>query len=216
MQQRWNNHMEERALIVFAKFPRAGEVKTRLGKEIGMDEATAVYREFAAHAFGLARQLQSDGVEIFVFYAPDASTSVIRSWVGHPFRYMPQAGNNLGERMRNAFDETFRLGSKMSVIIGTDVPELDVMTLRQSYSRLSSTDMVIGPSTDGGYYLLGMNAGTKDVFSGIEWSTGNVLSQTLDSIGRLHLSHFLLPAFADVDTAGDFFAYMKRKNKSQH
>ncbi len=203
--------MPERALIIFAKLPRAGEVKTRLGNAIGMRAAADVYKQFSAHAFALARELQSEGVEIFVFYGPGASESEVKKWVGHPFRYVCQRGVDLGERMRNAFDETFRHGAKKSVIIGTDVPELDVMTLRESFSSLSSADIVVGPSTDGGYYLLGMHTDTKEIFSEVDWSTEAVFRQTLEHINRLHLKHFLLPVFHDVDTADDYSAYLKRK-----
>jgi rSAM/selenodomain-associated transferase 1 len=201
---------EKRALIVFVRLPRVGEVKTRLGGRIGMREAAAAYKHFAQHAFELADDLESIRVEVYVFYAPEAKEEEIRAWIQRPFIYVQQEGRTLGARMQRAFDTTFARGSLRTVIIGTDVPELDAHTLRFAYSRLSSHDVVLGPSSDGGYYLLGMNAPTKNLFDGIEWSTVNVLQQTLSCAERLRLSYTLLPEFADIDTEEDFKKYLER------
>jgi hypothetical protein len=202
--------MNHSALIIFAKFPRAGEVKTRLGKSIGMEKAVEVYKQFAEHAFSLADELHSEGVRVYIFYAPGATENDLKKWVGRSFRFIEQRGNSLGERMKNAFDTTFADGAARAVIIGTDVPELDAATIRSAYETLSTHDVVIGPSTDGGYYLLGMNALTKPLFDGVTWSVETVLQHTLATVQSLNLSYQLLPQLSDIDTENDFRDYLKR------
>ena len=201
--------MNDCALIIFAKLPRAGEVKTRLGQSIGMKEAADIYKQFAEHAFTLADALKSRGTTIYVFFAPGAEAKAVASWVGREFVFVRQRGNDLGERMYNAFVRTFADGAKRSVIIGTDVPELNASIIDSAFSQLDGHDIVLGPSTDGGYYLLGMNT-LQPVFDGIEWSTDKVLRQTLVRLASLHLSNAMLPEMADVDTEEDYRLYLAR------
>jgi rSAM/selenodomain-associated transferase 1 len=115
--------------------------------------------------------------------------------------------------MRHAFEVTFAEGSERTVIIGTDVPELEVPTIEQAFSTLFSHDVVIGPSTDGGYYLLGMNTPTRELFDGIVWSSSTVFRDTLQRIQRLHLSFAQLDELADIDTSADYDAYLIRKRE---
>lgn len=203
--------MNHSALIIFAKLPRAGEVKTRLGESIGMEQAAKVYKEFAEHAFTLADGVNAKDIVVYIFYAPGASEIEIKQWVGRPFHFIEQRGNSLGDRMRNAFDRTFADGATQTVIIGTDVPELDARTLHSSFAYLTSHDIVIGPSTDGGYYLLGMNVPTKDVFDGIVWSSSAVTETTLARIEAGNYSFALLPVLSDIDTEEDYRAYVQRR-----
>jgi hypothetical protein len=204
--------MSHRALIVFAKLPRAGEVKTRLGKAIGMERAAEVYRQFAEHTFSLAAEVRSGGVRVYIFYAPGAGETEMRAWVGREFTFVEQQGETLGDRMKNAFDKTFADGATQTVIIGTDVPEMDTVTLSSAFAHLSTHDIVIGPSTDGGYYLLGMNAPTKDVFAGVVWSVETVLRQTLATVQSLNLTYQLLSHLSDIDTEEDLRSYLRRCN----
>lgn len=204
-----------RALIVFAKLPRAGEVKTRLGREIGMEEACRVYEEFARHAFSIASVLQDEQITVYLRYASGAEESAVRAWVGHGFRYAAQEGASLGDRMRSAFRDAFADGAQEAIIIGTDVPELDADTVRAGFAKLRSCDVVIGPSGDGGYYLLGMKARPHDIFAGISWSTGSVLQETRSLLDRLGLTTGLLPALSDIDTFDDYRSYLQRIRRSE-
>ncbi len=206
--------MNDCALIIFTKLPRAGEVKTRLGKSIGMDEAADIYKQFAEHAFTLADAMQSGGVNIYVFFSPGADANQIARWVGRDFQFFEQKGVTLGDRMKHAFDKTFFDGARRAVIIGTDVPELDVSTIHTAFALLNTSDIVLGPSTDGGYYLLGKKPPLRDLFEGVEWSTGKVLIQTLDRLTSLQLSYSLLPEFADVDTEEDYRLYLARTQRA--
>ncbi len=202
--------MENRALIIFAKLPRAGLVKTRLGKEIGMNEAVRVYEECARRVFNVAESLASDGARVYLFYAPNAAENEVRSWVGSDFVFAPQVGETLGERMHHAFAHVFRDGISRAVIIGTDVPELERGVLSRAFDLLDSHDLVIGPSHDGGYYLLGMTPPVKEVFDGIAWSTEEVLGRTVAKAERHGLSYTLLEQLMDVDTLEDYRAYLER------
>ncbi len=198
------------ALIIFAKLPRAGDVKTRLGEAIGMQEAARIYQCFAEHAFSLGRELLEKECKVYVFYGPAASVDEMRTWVGPLLRLIPQEGMTLGDRMHHAFEVTFAEGSKRSVIIGTDVPELDLLTLEQAFNSLSHQDAVIGPSSDGGYYLLGMNAPTKELFDDVAWSSETVYHETIQRLSRLNLSFAQFDELADIDTIADYKAYQDR------
>jgi uncharacterized protein len=206
--------MVEQALIIFARLPREGEVKTRLGRSLGMDVAAGIYREFAEHAFSLGKQLAATGRRVYLFFDPLAGEEEMQRWTCQTFLHLPQEGITLGERMQNAFDETFQRGSTCSVIVGTDVPELDVTAIRHAYDLLTDHEVVIGPSTDGGYYLLGMHAPTKDLFRGITYSTNGVFKQTLARAGELRLSVSLLDELADIDTKADYELYLRRKGRT--
>lgn len=108
--------MSIQALIIFAKLPRAGGVKTRLGQVIGMQKAAEIYREFAEHAFVLGRELLETGRKVHVFYEPCANVDEMSAWVGPLLHPIPQEGTTLGDRMRRAFEYTFAEGSTRSVI----------------------------------------------------------------------------------------------------
>ena len=112
--------------------------------------------------------------------------------------------------MKSAFDRTFAEGASKTIIIGADVPELDGGAVLHAFEMLSSHEIVIGPSPDGGYYLLGMNAPTKNVFTGIEWSTQSVYSTTLERVRELQLTVCALPGLADIDTEDDYRGYLGR------
>jgi len=202
--------MSIQALIIFAKLPRAGDAKTRLGEVIGMQEAAEIYRHFAEHAFTLGKQLLEKESKVYVFYDPAASADEMRTWVGPLFHLIPQEGTTLGDRMHHAFEVTFAEGSERTVIIGTDVPELDLLTLEQAFNALSHQDAVIGPSSDGGYYLFGMNAPTKELFDGVAWSSEKVYHETIQRLRRLNLSFAQFDKLADIDTITDYKAYQDR------
>jgi hypothetical protein len=199
------------ALIIFARLPRAGEVKTRLGSIVGMGKAALIYAELARHAFELGREMRAKGISVYLYYDPLGDLDSVKKWVGAPFRYMPQQGKTLGERMFRAFAQTFNEGASRSVIIGTDVPELDDAIVANAYEQLRRYDVVIGPSTDGGYYLLGMHAPVKSLFDGIAWSTSTVLRDTLTRAEHLRLSVAQLEPLADIDHHDDYAAYLHRR-----
>ena len=198
------------SLIIFAKLPRPGEVKTRLGHGLGMHEASAVYERLAQQTFSLGDQLLSQGLRVYLFYDPRATEQEMRSWIGHPFEFAQQVGETLGERMRAAFEKTFADGSGRTVIVGTDIPDLTVDVIVRAFNLLSAHNVVLGPSSDGGYYLLGMTRLVNELFEGLAWSTSAVYQETLDRIAALDLSHAVLGELADIDTEEDYKRYLER------
>lgn len=202
--------MTTRALIIFAKLPRAGAVKTRLGSVIGMQEAAEVYRQLAEHAFSVGRRAVQAGIRVSVSYDPGSGEDEMRRWVGPVFDLIAQEGDTLGDRLYRAFERAFGEGMKRAVVVGTDVPELDYATLEHAFDALTRRDVVIGPSRDGGYYLLGMNAPAKDLFGGIPWSSETVFQETTRRLKSQGIAHAELHELADIDTIADYRAYLDR------
>jgi rSAM/selenodomain-associated transferase 1 len=118
-----------------------------------------------------------------------------------------QEGQDLGERMANAFARSFELGMDKVVLIGTDCPMLQSQHLNQAFEALNHSDLVVGPATDGGYYLIGMNRRADYLFEGITWSTSQVLSQTLNVASQHGLTTTLLHELDDIDTQEDWQRY---------
>ena len=122
---------------------------------------------------------------------------------GDDLRYVPQAGQTLGDRLHSAFVEAFEAGCKRAVTIGSDCPGITEARLAEAFEALDRAELVLGPATDGGYYLVGLNRPTPGVFEGIAWGTERVLAQTLDRADRLGLSVHQLGALDDVDRPED-------------
>jgi rSAM/selenodomain-associated transferase 1 len=202
---------ERSALIVFARLPRPGEVKTRLGSVIGMEKAASVYDELAQKAFEAGSKLQSTGVSVYLFFDPQADEQSVRRWIGRSFIYIPQDGTTLGDRMRNAFDRTFHDGATQTAVVGTDIPGLTDVIVKEAFDLLAQNDLVIGPATDGGYYLLGMHTPAKDLFTEIPWSTNGVFSLTMSKARALGLSVGTLQELVDIDQEEDYKKHLGGK-----
>ena len=195
-------------LLIFAREPVLGRVKTRLAAGIGPEAALATYRELLALTAAAVAGAQ---VPATVWLAeapapPAAPTQPRPEWPGLPWRVQPAAGS-LGERMAHAFSEAFRAGAGRVVVIGTDCPDLSAALLRQAFTLLASYNLVVGPATDGGYYLLGMSELKPALFENKQWSTATVLPDTLADAARLGLRVAQLPALADVDSAADLASW---------
>lgn len=182
-------------LIAFAKAPRPGRVKTRLARVIGEEEAARLYRAFLEDSLSAYAGLD---VGLRLYVVPPVS--------GFPRELVPagaslheQVGDGLGPRMQRAFEETFEAGHRRAVIVGTDHPSLSPAHLRQAYEGLRREGrVVIGPSRDGGYYLLGMRRTYPELFGG-SYSHSGVLRQALERIVRTGALPVILPAWYDVD-----------------
>ena len=199
------------ALILFVKYPNPGSVKTRLGKTIGMELAARLYRIFAETSFTIAAEMSKNSTKVYVWFAPGGEASAIQSWVGHEqFLYAEQQGDTLGDRMRHAFQEAFRQGATKAVILGTDIPELDGSIVAEAFELLQLHNAVLGPSTDGGYYLLGMEAPGHDLFDGVPWSTPDVFPATLRLLEKHHATVAFLPQLSDIDTLEDYIRFRAR------
>ncbi len=189
--------MKDRALIVFARSPVAGQVKSRLTQLLSSQEAADLYRAFLVDSLAQYASLE---VDVRLYMADEGDPGV--HLYGAQLR--KQCGNGLGERMEHAFSETAAEGYNQMVIIGTDHPTLPTEFIMEAYEALSDVPAVcIGPASDGGYYLLGMSPLISGLFDGIVYSKPNVFSLTL---GRAHESGATvtkLPVWYDVDTPED-------------
>ncbi|MEZ4943656.1 MAG: TIGR04282 family arsenosugar biosynthesis glycosyltransferase [Saprospiraceae bacterium] len=188
-------------LLIFIKNPRLGQVKTRLARTVGDAEALRIYRILLEKTRQAALDVK---VGRWLFYSDFAETG--DAWAEADFTKFVQQGADLGKRMERAFQQAFEAGASRVVIIGSDCPEISGNLLEQAFAALEHTDFVLGPSFDGGYYLLGMRAFSPWVFQGIAWSTDSVFSTTVEKIQAAGKSFSLLPVLRDVDTAADWEA----------
>ena len=188
------------ALLVFARAPRPGEVKTRLARTLGDERAAALYRRMGRLVIdGVARAPAT----VTVCFTPDGAGQELREWLGpEAARYWPQGSGDLGERMSRMFDRALDASSR-AVVIGTDAPAVDEHTIRRALQALDSADVVLGPSRDGGYYLLGLRRPRPELFTDIRWSTGSVMLETVDRATDAGLVVTFLEVESDIDTAAD-------------
>lgn len=191
------------ALVVVAKAPVVGQVKTRLCPPLSAAEATELFRCFLVDT--VARVCTVPQVQGCLAFTPAESEGLFRSLLPFPLRYLPQRGNSLGERLVNIFVDLLRDGFTRVVIMDSDSPTLPTAYLQEAFSLLDDpqNEAVFGPCSDGGYYLVGARAVHPRLFENITWSTSSVLSETLAQ-ARLHKLHLaLLPSWYDVDNGAD-------------
>lgn len=197
--------MSSKGLIVFAKKPEPGKVKTRLQPQVGSHEALLLYQAFVVDT--LARLSSLKGIKIFLGCFPNSSdpwfTGLSKRFGLHLFN---QEGNDLGERMASAFVSLEVMGIRQKVIVGTDAPHLPLGYVENAFTLLESDPVVIGPSRDGGYYLLGIRGSVPDIFSGVAWSTPSVFNQTIERLKKGGVNHSLLPEWFDVDSYDDLLS----------
>lgn len=189
------------ALIVFAKWPQPGAVKTRLSVDIGPGLAAAVYRGLAEAEIAATRPRGKEYERLF-FFAPAEARAEIAAWLPGEILF-EQEGADLGARMRAAFDCAFARRADRVAIVGTDVPWVDRDTVLRAFDRLANADLVVGPCHDGGYYLLALSQPRPDLLTGIAWGTPAVLETTLERARSLGLRAALLRPLTDVDTLAD-------------
>jgi rSAM/selenodomain-associated transferase 1 len=188
-------------LLVFAKYPQAGHCKTRLARGMGTANALRVYRALLNHTLTVAGALSCRKV---LMADPPAHAQDGADWAPGMDAYLPQAQGDLGTRLTAAFAASFARGARKSVVIGCDCPQISKESIVSSFTALNDCDAVLGPTEDGGYYLLGLKEGHPALFQNIPWSTGQVLEQTLNILKIHSLSYISLNAFSDVDTLEDF------------
>jgi rSAM/selenodomain-associated transferase 1 len=185
-------------LIIFYRNPRLGKVKTRLAASVGNHRALDIYRKLSGHTKSITENLPVDKI---VFYSE--SIDLMDIWPNATFLKAFQEGNDLGEKMKNAFVAGFETGYTSICIIGTDCFELTPEIIKEAFEVLQSTDVVLGPASDGGYYLLGMKRPYVEFFQNKLWSSASVLEDTINDLESMNLSHATLQQLADVDTEDD-------------
>ena len=180
-------------LLVFAKTPVLGTVKIRLATTVGAEKALSVYTQLLRKTNTILEELAQ---EVIVFYS-GAEASTLQDYFP-TFKLNAQKGTDLGERMQQAFQWGFSQGYKNLILIGTDLWEIETPLISLAFKQLQTHDCVIGPSTDGGYYLLGKKENIPAVFQNKAWSTASVLTNTLADLQDHQVA--LLPEKTDIDT----------------
>jgi uncharacterized protein len=196
-------------LVIFARAPHPGQVKTRIAAELGGLEALEIYRTLAARTIAAARSGRNYGVT--VAYSPRDAEEVMRDWLGASLLLRPQRDGDLGARMAAAIDDEFARGADRVVVIGTDCPDLTPALIESAFARLDQSDAVLGPATDGGYYLIGMARPLPELFHDVPWSSPETLRVTMERARQGKLRVSLLDALADIDTADDWRAWLSRQ-----
>ena len=190
-------------LIVFARNPFQPGVKTRLAHGIGQHAAQGVY---ARLLYSLLYRLVTDcpdDTAITLSLASHSGLKIFRT--AYPELDVDhQCSGDIGVRMRTAIQKAFDEGAKRVVLIGSDLPEMDWALLHQAFSKINPDTIALGPTLDGGFYLVGMQAQVRDIFHDISWSTNRVLAGTITNIEAIGCRPALLPELPDIDLPEDW------------
>lgn len=199
-------------VMVFVKAPSPGRVKTRLLPVLSAEEAASAYRWMVRDTLDVVARLPA--VHTVVTYAPDRQFPDL-TWLDRSLHMVVQHGSTLGERLTHAFAWAFARGARRAIVLGSDAPDLSTEWVHEALDALGGHDVVIGPTTDGGYHLIGLTRPQPELFLNIPWSSPHVLAATRAQIDRLHLTvHQLLPV-SDVDTPQDMRRHLSASSPAQ-
>jgi rSAM/selenodomain-associated transferase 1 len=207
------NSQSDNCVLLFVKSPARGQVKTRLAAHIGSEAALRLYESFVLDMLTLLNTLN---LPVRICFDPADTEKQFKRWLGGQYSYVAQTGRDLGERMKNAFVHSINEGFEKVALIGSDIPDLPGEFLREAFDALESNDAVIGPSRDGGYYLIGFSriSFLPVVFDGITWSTSTVFQQTNEIFKRHEMNVHLLTEWYDVDTRSDLQKLIARNKNT--
>ena len=191
---------QRRVILLFVKYPEPGRVKTRIAATVGPEKAAGIYKALVAH---VRSQLPADS-EVVVCYDPPSFGEQVRAWLPGAAHYEPQVDGDLGARLRAAVDGAFAAGAARVVVIGSDCVELKPDLFAETWDALNHSEVVLGPTTDGGYYLVGLRRPWPAIFENIRWSTRHTLADTIAQAGTAPVH--LLQRLNDVDTYEDWLA----------
>ena len=203
----------QNAVIVFVRYPEKGKVKTRLAEGTNKNFARGVYKLCVEKIFREINSLKK--FNKYVFYSEEKDKDRIVKWTKKKFHYLAQQGKDLGERMKNAFEIVLRQHNQKAIIIGTDIPDLSKEIILQAEEALGESDVVIGPSHDGGYYLLGMKKVHNNLFEDIEWSSGLVFNSTMEKALSLNLKVKELQMLRDIDTKEELDSWLMQTDNME-
>lgn len=189
------------ALIIFVRNTEKGKVKTRIARELGDEKTMAVYKHLLQYT---AETAISFHCHRFVFYSDYVHLNDF--FDDNCFTKFVQEGDELGERMFHAFEKVFALGHQHVCIIGSDCYQLQPTHIEEAFSILQHNDVAIGPTSDGGYYILGMNQPIRPVFENKVWGTSTVFDDTIDTLEQHQLKFKELEQLDDIDTLDDLLS----------
>ncbi len=190
-------------LIIFTRYPEPGNTKTRLIPVLGAEGAATLQRQMTEHKLAEVNQLLTFyPLSVEVHFA-GGNEQLMQEWLGSSLVYRRQSEGDIGDRMASAFQASFAAGMTAGVLIGSDCPDLNASLMAEAFQLLRQHDLVLGPALDGGYYLIGLRRLIPELFTGIPWSTAEVLQQTITIAKRLGLAVAKLPLLSDVDRPED-------------
>jgi rSAM/selenodomain-associated transferase 1 len=205
--------VDQNCILFFVKSPEQGKVKRRLAASLGETVASALYTSFV---FDALATLDTCGARVVVCFSPPEARKSVVAWLGQHYVYMPQKGADLGQRMKNAFIDAFDRGFQQVLIVGSDIPDLPRNVIEDAFAFLKNRDAVLGPSFDGGYYLIGFKRSTFTplAFEEIGWGAETVLQETIDRLRTKGLSLHTLPTWNDIDTLADLKDFFQRNRQT--
>jgi len=190
--------MNTDALIIIAKHPEKGKVKTRLNGHLSDDKIVELYIYLLNNT---VRKLKAvPGIDTFIAFAPEGARDYFTEF---GVRTISLPDGDLGSRMLHAFQEVFHTGYQKASLVGADIPDLSVPIIRKSIELLSGNDIVFGPAKDGGYYLVGMRKLLREIFEDVPWSSGQTLEKSLEQARRFGYSVAFTEMLSDIDTIED-------------
>jgi len=190
-------------LIVFTRYPKPGETKTRMIPELGPNGAARLQRCLTEHTLKWVSKLKArKGVSVQIQY-DGAKLSLFTEWLGGDWSYRPQVDGDLGRRMSKAFQSAFDEGFERVIIVGIDCPGITAQLVLKAFEALNENDIVLGPANDGGYYMIGMSRMQPSVFDGPDWGTSGVFAETLRIAGNNGMSVHILEYLDDIDRPED-------------
>ncbi|MEP0133765.1 MAG: TIGR04282 family arsenosugar biosynthesis glycosyltransferase [Eudoraea sp.] len=187
---------KDRLLLIFTRNPKLGKCKTRLAATIGDQAALDIYMILIRHTAEITKDLSCSKE---VYYSEEVPENDL--WDKDNYAKQLQKGNDLGERMYNAFKSGFQKGYKKIILIGSDIYDLNSETIEEAFVEIENADFVIGPAADGGYYLVGMKTLNNEIFQNKNWGTETVLEDTLNNLN--HKKVKLLEIKNDIDVYED-------------
>lgn len=201
----------KKIIIIMAKVPAAGKVKTRLEPVLSPEKCAELAGAFLRDAVNKAVKQNN---QLIIAFSPAERRDYFNKFSRHRIIFTPQKGLDLGEKMFNAFEFAFEQKADSAVMIGTDSPTFPQKFIKQAFENLEKTDAVLGKSADGGYYLIGLKTLKKEIFENVEWSSEKTFEQTARNIEKCGLKLSLVPEWFDVDLPEDLERL--RKDLSQN
>ena len=195
--------MNNQQLIIFTRYPEPGKTKTRLIPALGAEGAANLQFQMTEATITKAQKLSNMMSLLVEVRFAGGNLQLMKDWLGIDLKYEEQGTGDLGERMTRAFESAFEEGMKSVVVIGTDCLSLTTEIMLEAFAKLTESDLIIGPATDGGYYLIGLKKIIPELFQGINWGTSEVLSKTVATAQNLNLVIDYLPELSDIDRPED-------------
>jgi len=196
-------------IFIIMKYPEVGNVKVRLAQSIGAEAATGLYRAFIQDTL---TTVQSLNIPFHIAVYPPKSQELFAKWLGPSYQFFHQQGMNLGKRLQNGFATMFKKEYQQVIALASDSPDLPIEILQIAVSSLQTHKVVIGPASDGGYYLIGFahDLFILDAFEEISWSTETVFQETLTRLKSVAHQVYVLPEWADIDTKSDLREFYEK------